>query len=40
LMELSLYDINNLIHKWMEMGHSNTDLVLDEEDTESDTPLP
>jgi hypothetical protein len=39
-MELSLYDTNNSIHHWMEIGHSNADPVLDEEDTESDTPLP
>jgi hypothetical protein len=40
LMELSLYDTNNPIRQWMEMGHSNVDAVLDEEDTESDTKLP
>jgi hypothetical protein len=39
-MDLSLYDTNNPIRQWMEMGCSNTDPVLDEEDTESDTPLP
>jgi hypothetical protein len=39
-MELSLHDTNNPICHWMEMGRSNVDPVLDEEDTESDTPLP
>jgi hypothetical protein len=37
-MEFSLYDTDNSIHLWMKIGHSNA--VLDEEDTESDTPLP
>jgi uncharacterized membrane protein YgcG len=40
LMELSLYDTNNPIRQWMEMGHSNSDPELDEEDTENDTLLP
>ena len=40
LMELSLYDTNNPIRQWMEMGRSNADPLLDEEDTESDPPLP
>jgi hypothetical protein len=37
LMELSLYDDQNLIREWMEHGCSNVDPLLDEEDTESDT---
>jgi hypothetical protein len=38
LMELSLYDAQNLIQDWMEHGRSNDDPLLDEEDTHSDTP--
>jgi hypothetical protein len=33
LMELSLYDAQNPIRYWMEHGWSNTDPLLDEEDT-------
>jgi hypothetical protein len=33
LMELSLYDSQNLIWDWMEHGQSNDDPLLDEEDT-------
>jgi hypothetical protein len=40
LMELSLYDAQNLIRDWMEHGRSNVDPLLDEEDTQSDTPIP
>ena len=40
LMELSLSDHGNAIKEWMEYGRSTQDPVLDEEDTESDCPLP
>lgn len=40
LMELSSYDERNPIRDWMENGQSNADLVLDEEDIESDIPIP
>jgi len=40
LMELTLSDENNPIKEWMEFGRSTKDPVLDEEDTESDCPLP
>uniref|UniRef100_A0A0A9DYF6 Uncharacterized protein n=1 Tax=Arundo donax TaxID=35708 RepID=A0A0A9DYF6_ARUDO len=40
LMELSLYDDRNPIKDWMENGRSNADPLLDEEDTESDAPIP
>jgi hypothetical protein len=38
-MELSLYDAQNLIRDWMEHDRSNVDPLLDEEDTQSDTPI-
>jgi hypothetical protein len=38
LLELSLYDSQNLIRDWMEHGWFNEDPLLDEEDTQSDTP--
>lgn len=40
LMELSLYDESNPIRDWMEQGRSNAEPLLDEDDTESDTPVP
>jgi hypothetical protein len=40
LMELSLYNAQNLIRVWMEHGRSNANPLLDEEDTHSDTPIP
>jgi hypothetical protein len=40
LMEFSLYDAQNLIWDWMEHGQSNEAPLLDEEDTQSDTPMP
>jgi hypothetical protein len=40
LMELSLYDAQNLIRDWMEHGRSNEAPLLDEEDTHSDTHMP
>jgi hypothetical protein len=40
LMELSLYDSQNLIQDWMVHGRSNEDPLLDEDDTQSDTPIP
>jgi hypothetical protein len=40
LMELSLYDSQNLIRDWMVHGRSNEDPLLDEEDAQSDTPIP
>jgi hypothetical protein len=40
LMEFSLYDAQNLIWDWMEHGRSNEAPLLDEEDTQSDTPMP
>ena len=40
LMELSLYDEKNPIRDWMDHGRSNAPPLLDEEDTESDTPIP
>jgi hypothetical protein len=40
LMELSLYDAQNLIQDWMEHGRSYEDPLLNEEDTHSDTPIP
>jgi hypothetical protein len=40
LMDLSLYDAQNPIRDWMEHGRSNADPLLDEEDTQSDTPIP
>jgi hypothetical protein len=39
LMELSVYDSQNLIRDWMEHGRSNEDPLLGEEDTQSDTPI-
>jgi hypothetical protein len=39
-MELSLYDAQNLIQDWMEYGQSNETPLLDEEDTQGDTPMP
>jgi hypothetical protein len=39
LMELPLYDAQNLIRDWMEQGRSNAYPLLDE-DTQSDTPIP
>jgi hypothetical protein len=39
LMELSLYDAQNPIREWMEHDQSNADSLLDEEDTQSDTPI-
>jgi hypothetical protein len=38
-MELSLYDAQNLIRDWMEHGQSNEAPLLDEDDTQSDTPM-
>jgi hypothetical protein len=40
LMKLSLYDAQNPIRDWMEHGRSNADPLLDEVDTQSDTPNP
>jgi hypothetical protein len=40
LMELSLYDAQNLIRDWMEHCQSNMDPLVDKEDTQSDTPIP
>ena len=40
LMELTLCDENNPIKEWMEVGRSTQDPVLDEDNTESDCPLP
>ncbi|TVU34001.1 hypothetical protein EJB05_15822, partial [Eragrostis curvula] len=40
LMELSLYDSSNPIRDWMENGRSNAEPLLDEEETESDAPMP
>ena len=40
LMQLSLYEETNPIRDWMENGRSNAAPLLDEETTESDTPLP
>jgi hypothetical protein len=40
LMELSLYNSQNLIRDWMEHGRSNKDPLLGEEDTQSDNPIP
>jgi hypothetical protein len=40
LMELSLYDARNPIQDWMEHDRSNEAPLLDEEDTQSDTPMP
>jgi hypothetical protein len=39
-MELSLYDAQNPIRGWMKHGRSNEAPLLDEEDTQSDTPMP
>jgi hypothetical protein len=39
-MEPSLYDERNLIRDSMENGWSNDNPLLDEEATESDTPIP
>jgi hypothetical protein len=39
LMELPLYDAQNSIRDWMEHGRSNSSPLLDEEDTQSDTPI-
>jgi hypothetical protein len=38
-MELSLYDAQNPIRDWMEHGQSNENPLLNEEDTQSDTPI-
>ena len=40
LMELSLYDSSNPIREWMEHGRSNSDPVLNEEGTETDSLVP
>jgi hypothetical protein len=39
LMKLSLYDIQNPIRDWMKHDRSNESPLLDEEDTQSDTPI-
>ena len=40
LMELTLVDANNPIREWMEAGRSTVAPELDEEDTETDAPIP
>ena len=40
LMELSMTDANNPIKEWMEVGRSTVAPELDEEDTDSDCPIP
>ncbi|XP_062191201.1 uncharacterized protein LOC133894997 [Phragmites australis] len=40
LMELTLNEDNNPVRDWMETGRSNAAPELDEEDTDSDVPLP
>jgi hypothetical protein len=40
IMELSLYDAQNLIRDWIEHGPSNADPLLDKKDSQSDTPIP
>ncbi|XP_062202002.1 uncharacterized protein LOC133904521 [Phragmites australis] len=40
LMELTLNEDNNPLRDWMETGRSNAAPKLDEEDTDSDVPLP
>ena len=40
LMELTLNEDNNPLRDWMETGRSNAAPELDEEDTDSDVPLP
>ncbi|TVU01095.1 hypothetical protein EJB05_53453, partial [Eragrostis curvula] len=40
LMELTLLDESNPIQDWMEHGRSNAAPLLDEEVTDSDTPIP
>jgi hypothetical protein len=37
---LSFYDENNPVREWMEYGRFNQDPVLDEDDDDSDIPLP
>jgi hypothetical protein len=39
LIELSLYNDTNPIREWMEHDRSNADPLLDEKDTQSDTPI-
>jgi hypothetical protein len=40
LGQLSFYDEKNPVREWMEYGRSNRELVLDEEDEDSDIPYP
>jgi hypothetical protein len=40
LMELSLYYAQNSIRDWMEHGRSNEAPLLDDDDTQSGTPMP
>jgi hypothetical protein len=40
LGQLSFYDEKNPVREWMEYGRSNREPVLDEEDEDSDIPIP
>jgi hypothetical protein len=40
LGQLSFYDEKNPVREWMEYGRSNQEPVLDEEDEDSDIPIP
>jgi hypothetical protein len=39
-MELTLVDASNPIHEWMEYARSTVQTELDEESTDTDTPIP
>jgi hypothetical protein len=40
LMELTLVDASNPIHKWMERARTSVQPVLDEESPDTDAPIP
>jgi hypothetical protein len=40
LMELTLVDVSNPIHEWMERARSTVQLELDEESSDTDAPIP
>jgi hypothetical protein len=40
LDQLNFYDEKNTVREWMEYGRSNRESVLDEEDEDSDIPIP
>jgi hypothetical protein len=40
LGQISFYDEKNAVREWMEYGRLNREPVLDEEDEDSDIPIP